>query len=41
MSGKPEEDVKRLQDYIVYLHEQLNFIISQLEREIYEINQGR
>lgn len=39
LSGKPEEDVKRLQDYIVYLHEQLNYMLGQIDRRLDE-NEG-
>ena len=39
VSGKTEDDVRRLQDYIVYLHEQLNYILSQIEKQLDE-NEG-
>lgn len=39
LSGKPEEDVKRLQDYIVYLYELLNYQLGQIERRLDE-NEG-
>ena len=39
LSGKPEEDVKPLQDYIVYLHEQLNYLLGQIDRRLDE-NEG-
>ena len=40
LTGKPEEDVRRLQDYIVYLHEQLNYLLGQIDRRLDETEGG-
>lgn len=39
LTGKPEEDVKRLQDYIVYLHELLNYNFSLIDKQLDELTE--
>ncbi len=34
LTGNPQEDVKALADYIDYLHEQMNFILTLIYKQM-------